>query len=215
MIEWIRSCLARIGCLTLLVAGVMAGWMYQDDIAAWWEERAAAPARDEPSEALAARAERRLGRALEADGGGEVRLSPLEVESLVRYRVAPRLPRGVRRPSVTLGDSVVEVEASLDLARLLGDRIPDLVRRMVGDSARVTAVLRPRVPRPGRLRLRVEELRAGAVQVPSVMLPWLLGELALPTPESDPRAVELEVGLGLTAVRVDAGSLVLARSPGG
>lgn len=215
MTEWIRSCLARVGCLTLLVAGVTAGWTYHDDIAVWWEERTAAPARDEPSEALAARAERRLGRALEAGGGGEVRLSPLEVESLVRYRVAPRLPPGVRRPSVTLGDSVVEVEASLDLARLLGDRIPDLVRRMVGDSARVTAVLRPDVPRPGRLRLRVEELRAGAVRVPSVMLPWLLGELGLPTPESDPRAVELEVGLGLTAVRVDAGSLVLARSPGG
>lgn len=214
MIDWIRGCLARIGCLTLLVAGVAAGWAYQDDIAAWWEERAAAPASVEPSEELAARAEARLARALERQGQGEVRLSGAEVQSLVRYRVAPRLPPGVTRPEVTLRDSSARVTASLDLDRLVEGELPALVRRMVGDSARVTAGVRPRVEAPGRLRLRVDDLRAGAVRVPSVMLPWLLAEVGLPTASDDTRSVVLEVGFGLTAARVEDGSLVLARGDG-
>lgn len=214
MIDWIRGCLARIGCLTLLVAGVTAGWMYKDDIAEWWEARAPAPAAEEPSEALADRAERRVARVLRSRRGGEVRLDAAELRSLVRYRIAPRLPPGVARPDVALRDSSVDVTASLDLGRLVDGQLPAVVRRMVGDSTRVTAALRPMVTEPGRLRLRVEEVRAGAVQVPSVMLPWLLGELGLPTAPGDPRAVELMVGLGLTSARVEEGTLVLARDGG-
>ncbi len=214
MIDWIRGCLARIGCLTLLVAGVAAGWAYQDDIASWWEERAAAPAATEPSEERAGRAEARLARTLGRQRPGEVRLSGVEVQSLVRYRVAPRLPPGVADPEVTLRDSTARITASLDLGRLVEGELPALVRRMVGDSARVTAAVRPGADAPGRLRLRVDELRAGAVQVPSVMLPWLLAELGLPTADDDGRSVVLEVGFGLTAARVEDGSLVLAREAG-
>lgn len=215
MTDWIRDFLARVGCLTLLVAGVTLGWVYHDDISAWWKARTPAPARAEPSERAAARAERRIDRVLRSARGGEVRLTAAEVQSLVRYRVAPRLPPGVSRPRVTLRDSSAEVTASVDVGRLMEGRLPGVVRRMVGDSARVTAGLRPSVDAPGRLRLRVEEVRAGAVQVPSALLPWLLRELGLPTAADDPRTVELRVGLGLTAARVEEGSLVLARDGGG
>lgn len=215
MIDWIRGCLARVGCLTLLVAGVSAGWAYQDDIAEWWEARAPGPESVEPSEALADRAEARLARALRSDRGGEVRLSAEEVQSLVRYRVEPRLPPGVSRPEVALRDSSARVTASLDLARLVEGELPPVVRRMVGDTARVNAGLRPDAGDPGELRLRVEDLRTGAVQVPSMMLPWLLAELGLPTAADDPRSVALEVGFGLTTARVEDGVLVLAREPGG
>lgn len=211
MIEWIRNCLARIGCFTLLVVGVTAGWMYQDDIAAWWRARTAAPGATGPSERLAARAEARLSRLMRSDAPGEVRLEPVEVESLVRYRIAPRLPPGVADPSVTLRDSTLEVSASLDLGRLMGDALPEMVRRMVGDSTRMTARIVPSVPRPGRLRLRIRELRAGAIQVPSLMLPWLLREAGLPPAEGDASAVDLRVGYGLTAARVEGDALVLAR----
>lgn len=215
MIDWIRGCLARVGCLTLLVAGVAVGWMYQDDIAEWWEARAPAPAGVEPSEELAARAEERIARVLRSRSGGEVRLGAAEVQSLVRYRVARRLPPGVARPEVALRDSTADVTASLDLVRLTGGELPAMVRGVVGDSARVTATLRPEVVTPGRLRLQVDELEAGAVRVPSVMLPWMLRGLGLPIAADDPRAVELRVGLGLTAARVERDSLVLVRREGG
>jgi hypothetical protein len=208
--EGLRSCVAQVGCLALLVGGVAAGWILHDDIADWWRARTPAPAAAEPSEELAGRAEERLSRLLRSGSGGEVRLGPAEVESLLRYRVAPALPPGVASPSVALGDSTLDVAASLDLRRVMGERVPELVRRLLGDSARVTATLRPDVPRPGRLRLTVEELRAGAVQVPSAMVPWMLGGLGLPT-SGGGRAVEVEVGRGLTEVAVRDGELVVAR----
>lgn len=214
MIDWIRGCLARVGCLTLLVGGVAAGWAYQDDIAEWWEARAPAAEGAEPSERLAERAETRLARMLESGRAGEIRLSGAEVQSLVRYRVEPRLPPGVDRPEVAMRDSSAEVTASLDLVRLVGTELPAMVRRMVGDSARLTAGVRPGVDASGRLRLQVEDLSAGAVQVPSVMLPWLLAEFGLPTAADDPRSVVLDVGYGLTSARVEAGELVLAREAG-
>lgn len=213
--EDLRGCLAQAGCLVLLVGGVAAGWILHDDIAEWWRARTPAPAGAEPSEELAGRAEERLSRLLRAGDGGEVRLGTAEVESLLRYRVAPALPPGASNPSAVLRDSTVEVAASLDLRRVMGDRLPELVRRLLGDSARVTATLRPDVPRPGRLRLAVEDLRAGTVTVPSPMVPWVLGGLGLPTVDGG-RAVEMEVGRGITGVAVRDGELVVSRAgPGG
>lgn len=215
MIDGARGCLAGVGCFTLLVAGVGAGWAYHDDIATWWEAKAPARAAAEPSEELARRALDRLTKVLGADAGGEVRVSAAELRSLVRYRLAPRLPPGVSRPDVALREPSLEVSAGLDFARLLDGGVPGLVKGMVGDSARVTARLRPEVPAPGRLRLRVEEIRADGVRVPSAVLPWLLREVGAPVADDDPRTLQIEVGLGLTGARVGRDSLVLVRTAGG
>lgn len=215
VIRRLRSCLAGVGCLTLLAAAVTGGWMYREQITDVWERwRGGAPAAAvEPSEELASRAERRISEAL-SGGVGELRLTGAEVESLVRFRAATGLPPGVSSPSVVLGDSSATASAMVDVGRVVGDRLPEMVRRMVGDSARVTVRLVPGVPRPGLLRLEVREFRAGAVGLPPVMLPWLLAEMGVPLSEEDARAMDFEVGRGLTGARVRDSTLVLTRGAG-
>lgn len=215
MIRRLRSCLAGVGCLTLLAATATGGWMYREQLVDLWDRwRGSDPAAEvEASEALAARTERRIVEAF-SGSGGELRLTGPEVESLVRYRAATGLPPGVSSPSVVLEDSSASASAMVDVRRVVGDRLPEMVRQMVGDSARVTVRLVPRVPRRGVLRLEVREFRAGAVGLPPVMLPWLLAEMGVPLSEEDARAMDFEVGRGLTGARVRDSTLVLTRGAG-
>ena len=152
-----------------------------------------------------------IGAFLGAPVPATLRLDDEALAVLLEERVEPGLPAGVARPAATVGDSVLEVAADVDLRRLLGDRLPSMLVRMIGDSARVRAKVRPSVPEHGVLRLRVRELRAGSVGVPTMTLPWLLTELGLPLAPDDPTAVDLEVGRELAGARVEDGSLVLER----
>lgn len=216
VIRRLKSCLAGVGCVTVLAAAVTGGWLYRERIVDLWERwtDGAPAAAVEVSEELAARTERRVAEALASAGPAEVRLTAPEVESLVRYRAAA-LPPGVSEPSVLLADSSASASAMVDVERVVGDRLPDMIRRMVGDSARVTVRVVPRVPRPGVLRLEVRELQAGAVGLPPVMLPWLLAQMGVPLSQEDPRAMELEVGRGLTGAEVRDSTLVLTRGATG
>lgn len=211
--EIVRSCLARIGCLTLLVAGAAGTWYFQDDVRAWWASRAAVTVDAEPSREIADRAETRLLGLLEADGEAEVRLAESEVASLVRFRVAERLPAGVSDPAVALGDTTARATALLDVPRLLEGRVPPMLTGMLGDSARITVELLPSVPEPGAVRLGLMEVRAGALQVPPMMIPWLLDGLGLPAAPDASSAVQFAVPVSdLTHVRVQDRHLVLIRS---
>lgn len=142
---------------------------------------------------------------------GEVRLDSADLAVLAGPRRPWRLPDGVSDPRFVPRDSLLEASADVDVGRVLGERMPLLLRRMMGDSARVTAHLSPRVPAPGVLRLGVRDVRAGSVTFPRSLLPWVLSQLGLPTAADDPAAVELTVGRGLSGARVEEGALVLAR----
>lgn len=158
---------------------------------------------------------RRLRRFLAGAGPGSIRLDSADLAMLLGPgRTLPLAP-GVSDPRAVPRDSVVEASADVDLRRALGDRLPAMVRRMVGDSARVRAVLSPTVPGPGRLQIRVRDVRAGSMAFPQAMVPWLLGQLKLPTAADDGSTVELRADPALAAVRVEDGALVLVREPGG
>lgn len=216
MIRLVRSCLARVGCLTLLVAGAVGAWYVQDDVVAWWEARNAPPVDAAPTTEIADRVETRLQRFLEAEGEAELRLGESEVSSLVRYRIAEMLPPGVSDPAASLQDSTAQVTAILDAPRMLEGRAPPMLIGMLGDSARVTVELLPEVPEPGTVRLELLEVRAGALQVPRVMIPWLVEGLGLPAAPGGGGAVQFATTMeDLAEVRVEDRHLVLIRRPSG
>ncbi|MFW6192175.1 MAG: hypothetical protein ACOC83_01705 [Gemmatimonadota bacterium] len=216
MIELMRSCLARLGCLTLLVAGAVGAWYVHDDVVGWWEARNAPSVDAAPTTEIADRAETRLRRFLDADGEAELRLGESEVSSLVRYRIAEMLPSGVSDPAASLQDSTARVTAILDAARMLEGRVPPMLIGMLGDSARVTVELLPGVPRPGTVRLDLLEVRAGALQVPRAMVPWLVEGLGLPAAPGGGGGVQFATTMeDLAELRVEDRHLVLIRGPSG
>lgn len=156
----------------------------------------------------------RLRRLFGPDGSGRVELDSADLALLLGPQRPWRLPDGVTDPGVVPRDSLLEASANVELDRVLGDRLPAMLRRMIGDSTRVTARLSPGVPSRGVLRIRVRDVRAGSVSFPQAMVPWMLTQLGLPTAADDPAAVELAPGRGLSGARVEDGVLVLAREPG-
>lgn len=207
-----RSCLARVGCLSLLAAGAVGAWYVHDDVLEWWEARNATPVDAAPTTEIADRAETRLQQFLDAEGEAELRLGESEVSSLVRYRIAEMLPTGVSDPAASLQDSTASVTAILDAPRMLEGRAPPMLIGMLGDSARVTVEIFPGVPEPGTVRLELLEVRAGALQVPAVMIPWLVEGLGLPTAPGGGRGVQFASTVeDLVEVRVEERHLVLIR----
>lgn len=209
----IRSCLAGVGCLTLLALGGGAAWTYWPEIQEWWSARSANVVfAVEPSEELAADAEARLRSLFEEGGPVEVRLTEAEVQSLVLYRVAPTLPPGVSEPLATLQDSTVQVSALLDLELLAASIDSEAAGRLqefIGDTARVTARLHPRVAGPARGELSILRLQAGLFPVPPLLIPGMITQLGFSTAPGNPRAMAVEIPPEIQRVTVEAQELVV------
>lgn len=209
----IRSCLAGVGCLTLLALGGGAAWMYWPEIQEWWGGRSTDVVYAvEPSEELAADAEARLRSLFEEGGPVEVRLTETEVQSLVLYRVAPTLPPGVSEPLATLQDSTVEVSALLDLEQLAASIDSEAAGRLqefIGDTARVTARLHPLVAGPARGELSILRLQAGLFPIPPLLIPGMITQLGFSTAPGNPRAMAVEIPPEIRSVRVEAEELVV------
>jgi len=213
----IRSCLAGIGCLTLLVIGAGGAWfywpVYWPELQEWWSGRAAAvEVIQEPSEELAVRAEEKL-LALAGDGAPtETRLSEAEVQSLVLFRAADVLPPGISEPVATLQDSTMEISALLNLQQL-ADRMDsdaaERLRQFIGDTARVTALLYPRVTGPAQGELSIIRLQAGLFPVPPFLIPGMITQLGFSTAPGNPRAMVVPVPPEISGVRIVEDTLIV------
>lgn len=205
----IRNFLAAVGCLTVAVALILAGWFYRAEITEWGrgllgDEVVAT----EPSPELAERAEEKLAGLLAGEADDEVRLSETELQSYVRYRLASRFPEGVTEPSLDLRDSVVHLSAALDLVRL-GEtsQAAANLRRFMGDSARVNTELHPRVQARGLGGLRILSLQAGLVPVPPMFIPQILAQAGFETEEG--RTVVFPIPVEVREIWIEDEEIVL------
>lgn len=209
----------------------VTAWMYRDELADWWSGFTGdAVVATEPSPELAALAEAKIEALAGVSLGGDpppgsdeetveldpdepVRFSEAELQSLVQYRLASRFPEGVYNPTVDVRDSTVALSVDLDLARLsTGDGAVENLRRLIGDSTRVIAELRPAVVSPGTGQLEVLRLQAGAVPVPAMFIPNILQQAGF---EADGRRIRFAVPRDVREVRIEPDAVVLLRQPGG
>lgn len=204
----IRNALAGVGCLTVLVVGGLTAWLFWDDIQEWWTARSAVVA-SEPSEALAVRAEEKLGAFFEGDEG-EVRVSEVELQSYLRFRMEETLPRGVHNPAVELRDSTVALSVDLDLAELAAaSSAAENLRRFMGDSTRVNTELYPRVDAQGRGAVTVMSIQAGLVPLPPLLIPNVLAQTGLET--TGGRTILLHLPSDMEEIRIDDDHVTLRR----
>ena len=202
----IKSCLERIGCLTLVAVVLGAAWLFREDIARMWS-RLEITSASAPSEAMADRAQGELEALLRGESMS-VTLSQAEIQSLLTYRAGPLLPAGIESPLVQVLDSTIVVSARVDPRQLEGLASPEVVERLFSDSARVVVELEPGVLSPGIGRIEVVALQAGAVAVPSLMIPWILDGLDLEGVQSTGRVLFLPTPRRVAAFEVREGSLV-------
>lgn len=205
----IKNCLARIGCLTLILVAVSGAWWFREDIAGWWQ-RLEITSASRPSEALAADASQKLESFARSGGAGEVRLSQAELQSLLTYRAEPMFPSGVSEPVVEIRDSTVLLSARVDPRGLEGLASPEVVERLFSDSAQVVVELLPGVVSPGIARVKVVTLQAGSIVVPSLMVPWILESIDMSGVEVTGVTLLLPTPGRLSRFEVEGGRLVLS-----
>jgi hypothetical protein len=204
----IKNCLARIGCLAVIVGVLGAGWMFRDDLAGWWR-RLEITSSSEPSEELAQRAASKLEGLAWRDGSRQLELSQAEIQSLLTYRAGPVLPEGISEPVVEVRDSTVLFSARVDPRGLQGLASPEVVERLFSDSALVVVELRPGVLAPGVALVEVVTLQAGSIVVPSMMLPWILDSIEMPGVERTGVTLLLPTPGRVARFEIDGGSLLL------
>ena len=206
----IRNFFAGIGCLTVIAVLAVAAWIYRDDIRAWitsGDEIVMA----EPSAELAERAEQKLRAIAEGTAPDQTRISELELQSWVQYRLAEQLPEGVYNPAVDLRDSTVAVSAELVFSRLAAPgSAADGLRRLMGDSATVVTELFPVVEGSGVGGVTVLSLQAGVVPVPPMFIPNILRQAGLETGEGG-RTVIFAIPVQVTEIRIVDEEIVLSR----
>jgi len=206
----IRSFFASIGFVVFVAALAAAGWFFREDIAGWLGTRGGEEiVMTEPSPELAMGVEETIREVTEGEGDRETRLSEVELQSYVQYRLVNQLPDGVDDPAIELRDSTLFVTAMLDLTRLAvaGAAVENL-RRMMGDSAKVTGEVYPEIAGPGRARLHVLSLQAGVFPVPPFLIGSAIQQLGL---EADGQAALFQIPEDVTQVFIQNDELVLIR----
>ena len=175
----IRNFLARIGCLTLIVVAVLGAWHFRADISRALGRVDVVASASEPSESLARQAEEKLT-SLSNDGDAQVSFTESELQSLLTFRVAPYLPRGIEDPLVEVRDTVIILSALIRPDELEEFATPELLQQFLADTARVAATLIPGLRRPGMGQVTVTSLQAGALVIPALAVPFVLQSLEVP-----------------------------------
>jgi hypothetical protein len=147
-VDVIRNCLARIGCLALIVLLVAGAWWFRHDLTRWWN-RLEITSVSEPSEDLARRAEREVEEFVASDGRDGLTLTQAEIQSLLTFRAQELLPDGISETQIEMRDSTLLLSARVDPFGIEGLASPELLERFLSDSARVVVELAPGVLQPG------------------------------------------------------------------
>lgn len=206
----IRSFFASIGFLVFVVVLVASGWLFREDIAGWLGTRGGEQiVMTEPSAELAMGVEAAVRQIVDGEGARETRFSEIELQSYLQYRLAQQLPDGVDDAAVDLRDSTLYVTAMLDLTRLAvaGAAVENL-RRMMGDSARVSGEVYPEIVGNGRGRLHIVSLQAGVFPVPPFLIGNAIQQLGF---QSDGQAALFDIPEDVTEVFIENEELVLIR----
>lgn len=200
--RWVRWA-GAILLVLLLVAG--AAWLFRVPLAALWGPEEIT----EVSPEAAVQAEAKLQR-LEEEAE-TVRLSSVELSSLLRYRAAEQLPGGIREPTISLSGDTVWLDARVALADLPDAPGVKEARAFLPDTAPVKIAGRLAALSRGRGQFEVYGLTVAGLPVPPRLYRPALERLGrADEPGLAENAIPVRLPPGAQTARVENGALVLS-----
>jgi len=208
------GCLRRLGCLVVLLAAVVAGFLYRDQLAALYRRvRGVAEPPPAvfvpPAPGAAAQAESLLVRMVGRGGPAYVDLSAAELAGLIERQMTVARARVLDSVAVALGDQRVEVRGSLDVSavprRLLGPLAEALGRRepVVAGGTLGAAP-------GGRVVWTIDELKIRDFPFPRSVIPAILHVMNLT--DGKAAAVPIPLPAGIGDVRVSRAGIRVYRA---
>ena len=184
------GCIARIGCLIVLVLLAVVGWLTRDH---WLhlvpgggggrsDSAAGVAGREGVWQPLTAqggeRARRALAELARPNGPAVVAVPAPDLGAYVYEELARQLPPSADSvEAMAVGDQL-HVRASVRLQELGGREALGPLAAMLGDRERLQIGGTLRVVRPGLGELVVREIRVGQLRIPSGLIPRLVRQLS-------------------------------------
>lgn len=185
----------------LLLLGGLA-WWYRDQLPFGGGERL------EVSEEAAEKAEEKLARL--RDEGEPVRLSSVELSSLLRYRTPAWAASAVSDPEIQMAGDTLWVAGTVPTDRIPPHPDLDRVRALLPDSARVELRGNVRSLGSGRAAIDVQQVEFAGIPIPERYYPPMLERLGRGGATGlGPSEMPLPLPPGITEARVEDGYLVL------
>jgi len=208
------GCLRRIGCLVILLAAVLAGYLYRDRIVAAYRRLRGAPAPPPivyvaPTPGAAARAEAALRQLVRPGGPAYVDVTAAELAALIEQQLTGPGSRVLDSVAVALGDQHVAVRGSLDVSavprRLLGPLAEGLGRREPVVAGGTLAA-----GPDGRVVWTIDELKIRDFPFPHAVIPAILHVMNLT--DGKVAAVPIPLPAGVGDVRITPAGIRLYRA---
>jgi hypothetical protein len=212
----LRHLLAGLGCLVVVLAALVAGWIFRDRLEALYHRLRGGPAPAPvvyaaPAAGGPARAEAQLAELGRRGGPAYVDLSAGDLATLLDRELALAPRRAFDSVGVALGDQHIRVRGVLDVStlprKLLGPLAEGLGRREPVVAGGTLAV-----PADGRVMWTIDELTVRDFPFPRRVIPAIVN--ALHVPDAQGAAVPIPLPAMVGDVRVSpTGVRVYRASP--
>lgn len=216
------GCLARLGCLVLLLCAAAAAWLTKDR----WLTRvtgrrvapahvaASSPAWESLSQDGSDRTATALQRLSQPRGPVFATLSGADVASYVFLTLSTELPPSTDSLMATVNGDKIALRAIVPLNELSGAGSFGPLARLFGDRAPVQLTGTLKVIRSGLGEFEIQDVTIRTLALPRSMIPQLLTQLShVPRPAGvDPDALPLAIPPYIGDVRVSRGKITLYKS---
>ena len=197
---------ARFGALALLLALAAGGWWFRADILRLVGGESEPVEVSPEAAAIAAEKLERL-----RSEGDTVRLSSIEVSSLLRYRGPTWVTDRVHEPGVEFASDTARIGGTIATSTLPSHPDLDRVRMLLPDSSRVEVFGTLEPLASGRMSIEIDRVTFAGIPIPERYYPEVLGRLGRrDEPGLPPDAIGVALPDGVGAARVEAGYLVLS-----
>jgi hypothetical protein len=196
----LRSLLTGIGCLVVLVAAAVVGFLYRDRLASMYRGMRGVPEPPPavyvtPSPAGAAQAEAALERLVRQGGPAYVDVTAAELAALIDAQLRRQPRRVLDSVAVSLGEERIRVRASLDMSvlpqRLMGPLASGLDRRepvVAGGTLSVAP--------DGRVLWVIDEFRIRDFPFPRKVISAIIASFDVPGAHDAAVPIPLPAGIG-------------------
>lgn len=215
------GCIARIGCLILLMCLAVGAWLTRDR---WMSKITGRPAvtstapRWEPLTPTAGAAgKRKLDDLAKPSGPVFTNLSASEVASYVFQTVARTIPESADSAEAAVIGDALYVRAVVPVRDIAGTGVLGPLAGLLNDRERLQLGGAFRVIRPGLSEFEVREIKLRDFKVPTGAIPRLLQKISHGNrPEGvAPNALAVTTPRSLADVRIANGRVTLYKTPSG
>lgn len=214
------GCIARLGCLVVLLALVAGGWFTRDrwmSRVPWLRDRAATtsalPTWQRMTPEGATRARRALEQLQQRNGPVYANVAPGDLAAYIFQELSGAMPSGADSiEAAAIGDQLF-LRATIPTSVLGSRESLGPVAALLGDRERVQFGGTLRILRPGLGEFRVTELRLRDFSLPRAIIPRIVGQMSRNRPaDVAPDALPLRTPDYVADVRVANGQITMYKS---